>query len=64
MNLNQAHEILRAAYPEAEIRNEMRTAKNTGNMIENVYVDGKLAAKGRLFSENFHFCNEFRALEA
>jgi len=55
--------ILEIGYPNAEITRELKQSKNTKNMLDNIYIDGKLAIKGRLGEvDSYHFCNSFRVL--
>lgn len=55
--------ILANVYPTAKITNTVKPSKNTNGMLDNYYVDGKLAVKGSIGKENsYHFCNSFRIL--
>lgn len=63
MNAPELLAILKAAYPDAEITRQFKLAKNTKNILDNFYVDGKLALKGRFgYFDSYHFCNTFRSL--
>ena len=55
--------MLEKTFPNAEITRELKQSKNTKYMIDNHYVDGKLAVKGRFGEvDSYHFCNSFRLL--
>ena len=59
MNRDEIFEELETRYPYAEVTSEAKRALNTGKLMENVYVDGKLAGKGNPGKSNFRFCNDF-----
>lgn len=63
MRAEELLKIISKAYPNGYITNKVKQSQNTSSMLDNYYVDGKLAVKGRLGNEDsYHFCNEFRKL--
>ncbi len=63
MRVEELLKIIEKAHPNGRITNKVKKSQNTSSMLDNYYVNGKLAIKGRLGNEDsYHFCNAFRAL--